>query len=74
MPIYLVIPFLLVTGSKFGGVLDMVTDRVSTCGLLVILAQFYPEYSFWFIFLIVLDITSHWFHVMRYAATALTPY
>jgi len=44
----------------------MVTDRVSTCGLLVVLAQFYPLYSFWFTFLIVLDITSHWFHVMRY--------
>lgn len=58
-----------ITGSKFGGVLDMVTDRVSTCGLLVILAQFYPPYSFWFTFLIVLDITSHWFHVMRYTHT-----
>jgi CDP-diacylglycerol--inositol 3-phosphatidyltransferase len=48
----------------------MVTDRVSTCGLLVILSQFYPQYSFWFIFLIVLDITSHWFHVMRCDAAA----
>eukprot|EP01032_Pedospumella_encystans_P021763 gene21763-24679_t len=54
--------------SKFGGVLDMVTDRVSTCGLLVVLAQFYPLYSFWFTFLIVLDITSHWFHVMSVTA------
>jgi len=51
--------------SKFGGVLDMVTDRVSTCGLLVIDAELYPAYSTYFIFLIVLDITSHWFHVMR---------
>lgn len=53
------------SGSKFGGVLDMVTDRVSTCGLLVTLSHFYPAHTFWFTFLIVLDITSHWFHVMR---------
>ncbi|KAJ1438497.1 phosphatidylinositol synthase [Ochromonadaceae sp. CCMP2298] len=54
--------------SKFGGILDMVTDRVSTCGLLVVLAQFYPAYSFAFTSLIVLDITSHWFHVMSVTA------
>ena len=52
-------------GSTYGGVLDMVTDRVSTCGLLVILSNLYPTYSFYFISLIVIDIFSHWFHVMR---------
>lgn len=52
-------------GSRFGGVLDMVTDRVSTCGLLVILSRLYPDYLLVFTLLIVLDITSHWFHVMR---------
>lgn len=51
--------------SRFGGVLDMVTDRVSTCGLLVIVSHLYPAYTFAFNMLIVLDITSHWFHVMR---------
>lgn len=54
--------------SKFGGVLDMVTDRVSTCGLLVIVSHLYPDYSLFFILLIVLDITSHWFHVMSVSA------
>jgi len=49
-------------GSKFGGILDMVTDRVSTCGLLVILAQFYPDYYFAFVCLLILDVASHWFH------------
>lgn len=44
----------------------MVTDRVSTCGLLVIVSHLYPVYSLYFILLIVLDIASHWFHVMRY--------
>lgn len=50
--------------STFGGVLDMVTDRVSTCGLLVILSHLYPSYLVTFVMLIVLDISSHWFHVM----------
>lgn len=43
----------------------MVTDRVSTCGLLVIVSHLYPVNKLYFILLIVLDITSHWFHVMR---------
>lgn len=51
--------------SRFGGVLDMVTDRVSTCGLIMLNAQFYPNYSLLFILLVILDIGSHWFHVMR---------
>mmetsp|Transcript_28856 Transcript_28856/g.31499 ORF Transcript_28856/g.31499 Transcript_28856/m.31499 type:complete len:204 (+) Transcript_28856:84-695(+) len=54
--------------SKFGGVLDMVTDRVSTCGLLVVVSHLYPSYALYFILLIVLDITSHWFHVMSVSA------
>lgn len=51
--------------SIYGGILDMVTDRVSTCGFLAIVSQLYPSYTFVFIMLIVLDIGSHWFHVMR---------
>lgn len=50
--------------SVFGGILDMVTDRVSTCGFLTLLSHLYPEYAFTIIMLIVLDIASHWFHVM----------
>lgn len=51
--------------STFGGVLDMVTDRVSTCGLLAILSSVpaYSEYRFAFVMLISLDVFSHWFHV-----------
>lgn len=51
--------------SVFGGVLDMVTDRVSTCGLLTILASIpaYKSMRFPFVLLIALDIFSHWFHV-----------
>ena len=42
----------------------MVTDRVSTCGLLAVLSSLYSNYSFHFISLIAIDIFSHWFHVM----------
>eukprot|EP01035_Chromulina_nebulosa_P025467 gene25468-33236_t len=54
--------------SKFGGILDMVTDRISTCGLLVVVSAIYPDYSLYFILLIILDIASHWFHVMSVSA------
>lgn len=43
----------------------MVTDRVSTCGLLMILGGIYRDYELFFVFLAVLDIGSHWFHVAR---------
>lgn len=56
--------------SKYGGVLDMVTDRTSTAGLCALLAVLYPEEAFVFIMLIVLDIFSHWFHVVSAEALA----
>lgn len=46
--------------SKLGATLDMVTDRISTAGLLGVLATFYTDYSHYFIFLIMLDVGSHW--------------
>jgi len=49
--------------TKYGAVLDMVTDRVSTAGLLVCLSLFYPKMQFVFQCLIVLDISSHWIQV-----------
>jgi len=49
--------------SVYGGILDMVTDRVSTAGFLCILSTLYPKYAFHFSMLVVLDIASHWFHV-----------
>ncbi|ESQ53102.1 hypothetical protein EUTSA_v10026160mg [Eutrema salsugineum] len=45
--------------STFGAVLDMVTDRVSTACLLVILSQIYMP-SLAFLSLLALDIASHW--------------
>lgn len=49
--------------STFGAVLDMVTDRTSTTGLLVILAVAYPKFVVFFIALFSLDIFSHWFQM-----------
>uniref|UniRef100_A0A5B7AG25 CDP-diacylglycerol--inositol 3-phosphatidyltransferase n=1 Tax=Davidia involucrata TaxID=16924 RepID=A0A5B7AG25_DAVIN len=45
--------------STFGAVLDMVTDRISTACLLVILSQVYRP-GFAFLSLLALDIASHW--------------
>ncbi|CAA2993934.1 probable CDP-diacylglycerol--inositol 3-phosphatidyltransferase 2 [Olea europaea var. sylvestris] len=45
--------------STFGAVLDMVTDRISTACLLVILSQVYRP-GFVFLSLLALDIASHW--------------
>ena len=50
--------------SKYGGVLDMVTDRICTAGFMAMLSQLYPEYSYGLSMLICLDVASHWFHVV----------
>lgn len=52
----------------------MVTDRISTCGLLVVVSHIYPDYSLYFILLIILDVASHWFHVMRFFNEVLNFY
>ncbi|GMN62225.1 hypothetical protein TIFTF001_031316 [Ficus carica] len=45
--------------STFGAVLDMITDRISTACLLVILSQVYRP-GLVFLSLLALDIASHW--------------
>ncbi|KAG6401433.1 hypothetical protein SASPL_138290 [Salvia splendens] len=45
--------------STFGAVLDMVTDRISTACLLVVLSQVYRP-GLTFLSLLALDIASHW--------------
>ncbi|WRT63925.1 uncharacterized protein IL334_000852 [Kwoniella shivajii] len=49
--------------SKFGAVLDMVTDRCATACLLTFLTSVYPSYSLLFMFLITLDFSSHYIHM-----------
>jgi CDP-diacylglycerol--inositol 3-phosphatidyltransferase len=46
--------------SKFGALLDMLTDRLSTACLHVVLSLLYPAYWGAFASLITLDIVSHW--------------
>eukprot|EP00934_Nitzschia_sp_Nitz4_P001716 Nitzschia sp. Nitz4//scaffold22_size323478//306168//306929//NITZ4_000592-RA/size323478-augustus-gene-0.217-mRNA-1//1//CDS//3329543192//1716//frame0 len=55
--------------STFGGLLDMVTDRCSTLGLLFVLSGDYTKYDIQigfpvfrctFLSLVLLDISSHW--------------
>jgi len=58
--------------SKFGAVLDMLTDRMSTAVLLVVLSHLYPKQWGLFAFLIVLDIVSHWFQMYAKLSTNKT--
>ncbi|GAB6030183.1 hypothetical protein CHUAL_005859 [Chamberlinius hualienensis] len=48
--------------TKFGAMLDQLTDRCGTLGLLMTLAYFYPKYMFWFQLSTVIDIAGHWIH------------
>eukprot|EP00904_Undaria_pinnatifida_P006241 jgi/Undpi1/2747/HiC_scaffold_14.g06125.m2 len=49
--------------SRFGAVLDMVTDRCSTAGLLLVLSRLYDHsHAFAFLILMFLDLSSHWMH------------
>ncbi|CAG8435078.1 15446_t:CDS:2 [Funneliformis caledonium] len=49
--------------SKFGAVLDMVTDRSTTSCLLCFLATKYPSWTILFQLLISLDLSSHYMHI-----------
>jgi len=49
--------------TKFGAVLDMVTDRCTTSCLLVFLSAAYTNYAVLFQFLISLDLASHYMHM-----------
>eukprot|EP00128_Syssomonas_multiformis_P009927 Colp12_sorted_trinity150504_noHs@33295 len=51
--------------TKFGAVLDMVTDRCATTCYLIGLAVIYPSYAIVFQFLVALDIGSHWIHMFN---------
>ncbi|KAI9489828.1 phosphatidylinositol synthase [Zychaea mexicana] len=49
--------------SKFGAVLDMVTDRCTTSCLLCFLSLQYTEWTILFQFLVSLDFSSHYMHM-----------
>lgn len=50
-------------GTKFGAMLDHLTDRCGTMGLLVALSCLYPRYIFWFQISMSIDIAGHWIHL-----------
>jgi len=58
--------------SRFGAVLDMVTDRCSTTSLLVVLALWYQDWVEVFIFVIALDLASHYAHLYSSLSKGLT--
>lgn len=49
--------------TKFGAILDQITDRCGLIALLSTLITFYPQHSFCLQMSILLDISSHWMHV-----------
>lgn len=55
--------------SKFGALLDMLTDRCGTAVLMMVLSHLYPHAWGFFAFLISLDFVSHWFQM--YASLAM---
>lgn len=57
--------------STFGAVLDMVTDRISTACLLVVLSQLYKP-GLIFVSLLALDIASHWLQMYSTFLTGKT--
>lgn len=51
------------SGTRFGSMLDMLSDRCTTMCLLFVLGTFYPRYIFVFQLAATVDIASHWLHV-----------
>ncbi|KFM76710.1 CDP-diacylglycerol--inositol 3-phosphatidyltransferase, partial [Stegodyphus mimosarum] len=49
-------------GTKFGAMLDQLTDRCATMCLLVTLSCFYPKWMLLFQLSMTIDIASHWIH------------
>lgn len=49
--------------SGLGAVLDMVTDRSTTSGLMCFLCMAYPQYAVIFQTLLAIDISSHYMHM-----------
>lgn len=49
--------------TRFGAMLDQLTDRCGTMCLLVTLSHFYPKYMFWFQLSMTIDIACHWLYL-----------
>ncbi|XP_018328668.1 CDP-diacylglycerol--inositol 3-phosphatidyltransferase [Agrilus planipennis] len=49
--------------TKFGAILDQLTDRCGTMCLCAVLAHFYPKYSFLFLMSMTVDVACHWIYI-----------
>ncbi|TRY69475.1 hypothetical protein TCAL_03257 [Tigriopus californicus] len=49
--------------TKFGAMLDMLTDRCATMALLATLCTFYPAWTFFFQLSMIIDVSCHWIHL-----------
>ncbi|CAD5226112.1 unnamed protein product [Bursaphelenchus xylophilus] len=49
--------------SRFGAMLDQLTDRLAFVGLLMALCALYPRWMFFFQLVVIIDIASHWLHL-----------
>ena len=56
--------------TRFGAVLDMVTDRCTTACLLCFRTATYPSYALLFQGLVTLDFSSHYIHMYTYVRHA----
>lgn len=46
--------------SSFGSLLDMLTDRMTSLCLMLLLGDLYPSYQSFWRWMVVLDLVSHW--------------
>lgn len=53
--------------SRFGAALDMLTDRLSTATLLLVLSLAHPSSWSWFAAVLALDVSSHWMAMLAAA-------
>ncbi|EFO87999.1 hypothetical protein CRE_05142 [Caenorhabditis remanei] len=49
--------------SRFGAMLDQLTDRCGTLALVMALCKFFPDHLFFLQLSAVIDIASHWLHI-----------
>lgn len=58
-------------GSRFGAMLDQLTDRCAFLGLLMTLCHLYPRAMFCLQLVAIIDIASHWLHLHAADLTGL---
>lgn len=59
-------------GTRYGAVLDMVTDRCATSSLICYLCVIYPQYTFIWQLLVSLDLASHYMHMYAMMSSGST--